>query len=59
MEASYKDSLQKDEEEKSLLFATKVLPLSEELSNKSNQLEEFIPDELWDLPTFLEMLFVR
>ncbi len=59
MEASYNDSLQKDEEEKSLLFATKVLPLSEELSNKSNQLEEFIPDELWDLPTFLEMLFVR
>lgn len=59
MESSYSDSASKDEEEKSLLFASKVLPLSEELANRSNELEEFIPDELWDLPYFLEMLFIR
>lgn len=40
-------------------FATKLLPQSEQLAMVANELEELIPDALWSLPKYREMLFLR
>ncbi len=59
MDAAHNAAEEKSEEERSHVYANTVLPLSEELGRACNELEELIPDELWNIPTFLEMLFVR
>ena len=48
-----------DEEKKAHAFAKELLPISEKIGDASNKLEEIIPDELWALPTYYDMLFLR
>lgn len=52
-------SLPEDDLKKARSMVDTLLPLSEEISSLSNQLEESIPDELWGLPKYYEMLFLR
>lgn len=40
-------------------FAELLLPQSEALAEAANELEEMIPDGLWALPKYREMLFLR
>ncbi len=40
-------------------FAEQLMPMSESLANQCNELEELIPDHLWSLPKYREMLFLR
>jgi len=40
-------------------IAEKIMPVSETLAGYSNDLEELIPDNLWVLPKYREMLFLR
>lgn len=41
------------------LFAEQLLPQSEKVADVSNEVEELIPDSLWALPKYREMLFLR
>ncbi len=36
-----------------------VVPAMERVRTASDQLEQITPDDLWALPTYAEMLFVR
>jgi glutamine synthetase len=38
---------------------TAVLPAMLELRKISDKLETIVPDDLWPLPTYREMLFIR
>ena len=40
-------------------FAEQLLPQSENVAAVANELEELIPDNLWALPKYREMLFLR
>lgn len=40
-------------------MAHNILPVSEEISKLCNQLEELIPNNLWSLPTYHDMLFIQ
>jgi glutamine synthetase len=40
-------------------IANELMPLSVEIAQLCNELEDSIQDKLWPLPTFFEMLFVR
>jgi len=40
-------------------FARELLPLCDLISQYSNELEEIIPDDMWPLPTYYDMLFLR
>lgn len=41
------------------LIAHEVLPAAEAVSNWCNQLEEIVPNDLWSLPKYYDMLFLR
>ncbi|HAZ12394.1 MAG TPA: glutamine synthetase type III [Bdellovibrionales bacterium] len=41
------------------VFARELMPLSESVSQYSNELEDLIPDALWPLPKYYDMLFIR
>lgn len=40
-------------------IAERLTPLAEEISKTCNELEEMIPDDLWSLPKYFDMLFLR
>ena len=48
-----------DEEEFAQLIAKELQPLAENIADLSNKAEKLIANELWSLPTFYDMLFVR
>lgn len=48
-----------DEEKLALTMASKMMPLSVEVAKLSNELEQLIPDKLWELPKYYDMLFLR
>jgi glutamine synthetase len=41
------------------VIANKLLPLSEEIADHIAYLEEHVSEELWPLPTYFDLLFVR
>jgi glutamine synthetase len=49
----------KSEAEKALVIANKLLPLSEEVGEHCNTIESIVADNLWPLPKYYDMLFVR
>ena len=51
--------LPEEEQKRSKIIADTLMPLSEEVSEYCNQLEEMIPDNLWTLPKYFDMLFLR
>ena len=40
-------------------YASLILPLCQDIRSASDELENLIPDELWPLPRYRELLFVR
>jgi len=48
-----------DEEKRSIELADKLIPISENMAKLCNELEEIIPDELWTLPKYYDMLFLN
>lgn len=40
-------------------IADELMPLSEEIAENSNKLEELVPADTWILPTYYDLLFVR
>ncbi|WP_096909801.1 glutamine synthetase III [Halobacteriovorax marinus] len=52
-------ALNGDAAKNSLEIANNIFPLSEKLAQSCNEVEDLIPNELWPLPTYYEMLFLR
>jgi glutamine synthetase len=48
-----------DAEDKAFVYCEKVLPYFEKIRYHTNKLELLIDDEIWSLPKYREMLFVR
>jgi glutamine synthetase len=48
-----------DEGERSFTIANEAYPLSELIAGHCNELEEVLPTEMWSLPTYYDMLFLR
>ncbi|MBL6989087.1 MAG: glutamine synthetase III [Bacteriovoracaceae bacterium] len=48
-----------DNENSSKLMAKELLPLLEEIAINCNELEEIVPEDLWKLPKYFDMLFFR
>ncbi|MGE3610049.1 MAG: glutamine synthetase III [Bacteriovoracaceae bacterium] len=48
-----------DEETFSKKIATELMPQSVKIADICNQIEEIVPDELWPVPKFYDMLFIR
>ncbi len=49
----------KDEEKIAKKIAQEIMPQSFKIADICNQIEEIVPDELWPLPKFYDMLFIR
>lgn len=47
-----------DEEKKAHALAYELLPMADKIADHCNRLESIIPDDMWPLPTFFEMLFL-
>ncbi|MDD0852315.1 glutamine synthetase III [Halobacteriovorax sp. GB3] len=45
--------------ERARKIANELYPMSEKIAGYCNELEEIIPDKLWELPTFYDMLYLR
>lgn len=52
-------ALPHNEEEKARLIAKDIMPKMTECAALSNKLEALIPDALWSLPKFYDMLFLK
>ncbi|MCK5071900.1 MAG: glutamine synthetase III [Bacteriovoracaceae bacterium] len=48
-----------DESKRSFHVAHKLVPLSEQIACLCDSVEDVIPDELWKLPKYFDMLFLR
>lgn len=46
-------------EDRGLHMAQEILPVTELLADWCNQLEEIIPNDIWSLPKYYDMLFLR
>jgi glutamine synthetase len=53
------DASKLGEEEFSMKIANELLPLSEEIAELCNKIEELVPENMWDMPTYYDMLFIR
>jgi glutamine synthetase len=53
------DALEDDTEARGNALANNLLPLSEKVAENCNALEEMVPDDLWKLPKYYDMLFLR
>jgi glutamine synthetase len=49
----------KDEELIAKKIATELMPMSVQISKICNQIEEIVPEEMWPVPKFYDMLFIR
>jgi len=45
--------------EKSVAYSEKVKPYFEDIRNQADKLELIIDDELWTLPKYRELLFIK
>jgi glutamine synthetase len=57
--ASMVSELPEDALKRAHKIAHEVMPLSVEVANYCAQVEELVPDALWDLPKYYDMLFLR
>ena len=53
------DNEGRDDIEYGLVIAKELLPLSEKIAQTISYLEQNVSEELWPLPTYFDMLFVR
>ena len=53
------EALSENSEAKAMEISTTVMPLSKKVAAACNALEEMTPDEMWRLPKFYDMLFLR
>ena len=53
------DRLPPDPSERSHKIAEELLPTSESIANCCNEIERLVPQDLWPLPTYTDMLFLR
>jgi len=53
------EALEDDTEARANALANNLLPLSEKVAQNCNALEEMVPDDLWKLPKYYDMLFLR
>ncbi len=53
------ESLPEDEVLKAKKIADELMPLSEKIANQCGTIESLLPDRLWSLPTYFDMLFLR
>jgi glutamine synthetase len=51
--------LPEDDQKKSKIIAGTLMPLSEEVAILCGEIEEMVPDHLWTLPKYYDMLFLR
>ncbi len=51
--------LPEDGTKRSKVIADTLMPLTEEVANLCNEVEELVPDSLWELPKYYDMLFLR
>ncbi len=51
--------LPEDGQKRSKIIADTLMPLSEEVANLCGEIEEMVPDHLWTLPKYYDMLFLR
>lgn len=48
-----------DEKAVAMKYASEYLPLTEKMADLCNQIENMLPEELWPIPSYYEMLFVK
>lgn len=55
------DELHKKHDEETIAkkIAMELMPLSVQIADMCNQIEEIVPDENWPVPKFYDMLFIR
>jgi glutamine synthetase len=53
------EALSTDSEERATQIAATIMPLTKKVAAACNALEEMTPDEMWRLPKFYDMLFLR
>jgi glutamine synthetase len=53
------EALSENSEAKAMEISATVMPLSKKVAAACNALEEMTPDEMWRLPKFYDMLFLR
>lgn len=51
--------LPEEGEKRSKVIAETLMPMSEEVAELCNQIEEMVPDDLWAIPKYYDMLFLR
>ena len=58
-EARHKANRQPDERAKAISYHDTVLPLMAEIRDHADALELIVDDELWTLPKYRELMFIR
>jgi glutamine synthetase len=53
------ENLPEDETKRADAIASELFPLSESVAEGCSELEDLVPDELWCLPKYFDMLFIR
>lgn len=53
------NELPEDGQKKANKIAHELMGISEEVAKFANELEEVVPDDMWDLPKYYDMLFLR
>ncbi len=53
------NELPEDDAKRSHAIADTLMPLSVEIADLCNEIEEIVPDNLWTLPKYYDMLFMR
>lgn len=48
-----------DEEALALKIAKELMPLSEKVAEIANNIEDIVPEQMWPLPKYYDMLFIR
>jgi glutamine synthetase len=59
---TFKNTMQnmpEDEKLKSEEIANSIYPMSEQVAKACSDIEDLVPNDLWQLPTYYEMLFLR
>lgn len=58
-EARHRANRQPDERSKAIAYHDTVLPLMAEIREHADALELVVDDELWTLPKYRELMFIR
>lgn len=52
-------NMPEDEKVRSVEIANTIYPISEQVAKACSDIEDLVPNDLWQLPTYYEMLFLR